>query len=141
MTTTDKAVIITSEKPAGKPAEIKPAVIPADKSGSDKPAAVAENPANRPAGEEIYFTVQLSAVPKNKVQKQVRFKGIESFERIDSGERYKYTAGRFSEIDQAMAFRRTISKDHPDAFVIAIQNGKIIPLRDAVEAKKTRTDK
>jgi len=146
LTTTDNAVITTSEKPAGKPAEIKPAVIPVDKSGSDKPAAeksasVAETPSVRPAGEEIYFTVQLSAVPKNKVPKQVRFKGIESFERIDSGERYKYTAGRFSEIDQAMAFRRTISKDHPDAFVIAIQNGKTIPLKEAVEAKKTRTDK
>lgn len=145
-----KSAMTTAEKPAmtaaEKPAEIKSAAIPADKSVSDIPSAekspaVAEKTAARPAGEEIYFTVQLSAVPKNKAPKQIIFKGIGSFERIESGERYKYTAGKFNEIDQALAYRRTIAKDHPDAFVIAVQNGKIIPLREAVEAKKTRTDK
>jgi N-acetylmuramoyl-L-alanine amidase len=133
---TVKPALTTAEKPAEKPA-----LTAAENTAMTAAEKTAGKPAESPAGEEIYFTVQLSAVPKNKAPKQVRFKGIESFERIDSGERYKYTAGKFSEVDQALAYRRTIAKDHPDAFVIAVQNGKIIPLREAVEAKKTRTDK
>jgi N-acetylmuramoyl-L-alanine amidase len=145
---------------AEKLVENKPAAIPADKTVADKPSAekspagsekpptvsekisaVSEKTTTVPAGEAIYFTVQISAVPKSKAPKQIRFKGIETFDRIESGERYKYVAGKFSIIDQALAYRRTIAKDHPDAFVIAVQNGKIIPLREAVEAKKTTTDK
>ena len=135
-----------ADKPADRPAENRSAGVAADNTGTIKPSAekspaVVEKIANAPGGAEIYFTVQVAAVPKNKAQKQLKFKGIESVDRIDSGERYKYVTGKFSEIDQAQAYRRTIAKDHPDAFVIAVQNGKIIPLREAVEAKKTRTDK
>lgn len=126
-----KPATTNAQKPAtdaaDKPAENTSSVIPADKSVAVK------------TSEEIYFTVQLSAVPKNA--KQVIFKGIKTLERIESGERTRYVTGKFTEIDQAQAYRRTIAKDHPDAFVIAVQNGKIIPLREAVEAKKTRTDK
>jgi N-acetylmuramoyl-L-alanine amidase len=149
-TTSVKPATTAADKPAinatEKSSENKSAEIPADKavannSAAEKSPMVTEKRPFAPAGQDIYFTVQISAVPKSKAPKQVRFKGIESFERIESGERYKYITGKFSEIDQALSYRRTIAKDYPDAFVIAVQNGKIIPLREAVESIKTRTDK
>lgn len=135
-----KPATTIAQKPVEKPAEDISSVTPADKSVAVK-APAEKSPAIVPAGEDIYFTIQVAAVPKSKTQKQLKFKGIELLDQIESGERIKYVTGKFTEIDQAQAYRRTISKDHPDAFVIAVQNGKVIPLREAVDAKKTRTDK
>lgn len=143
----EKSVVVKpATTTAVNPVEDISSVIPSGKSvavktSAEKSPAIVEKAPTSPAGEEIYFTIQVAAVPKNKAQKQLKFKGIELLDRIESGERIKYITGKFTEIDQAQAYRRTISKDHPDAFVIAVQNGKIIPLREAVDAKKTRTDK
>ena len=153
----------TKESAAEKPAGDKPPLAAPEKSNSQTGADTGKNNSKPPAvteevsipaspapdksissatvHDEIFFMVQVSAVPKSKAPKQVRLKGIETFERIESGERYKYAAGKFSEFEQALTYRRTISKDYPDAFVIAVRNGKIIPLKEAVEAKKSKTDK
>lgn len=100
----------------------------------------AEEKNNSPAerDDDILFMVQISAVSKSRAPKQPDFKGTEPVTRIDAGERYKYGAGKFSRFEDAVNYRRTISKDYPDAFVIAVRNGMIIPLKDAVEAKKTK---
>ncbi|MCJ7820045.1 MAG: N-acetylmuramoyl-L-alanine amidase, partial [Bacteroidales bacterium] len=100
-----------------------PTAVPAP--GKTSPAAS--------AGNGIVFMVQIAAVPKNKTSEEVSFKGIDTVTRIESGERYKYAAGRFSLFEEAVEYRRVITKDYPDAYVIAVRNGKVIPLKDAVD--------
>jgi len=82
--------------------------------------------------------VQISAMPKDKPMNQSQLKGIEKITRIEEGERIKYGAGSFSIYEDAVKYRRTLTLGFPDAFVIAVRNGKIIPLKEAIEANKTK---
>ncbi len=87
-------------------------------------------------GDDIYFMVQISAMPRKREMDQNLLKGIETVTKIDDGERIKYAAGRFTVYDEAIKYRRTLILRFPDAFVIAVRNSKTIPLREAVDAKK-----
>lgn len=88
--------------------------------------------------DDIVFMVQISAMPKNKTMSQSQLRGIEKITKIEESERIKYGAGSFSLYEDAVKYRRTLTLGFPDAFVIAVRDGKIIPLKDAIEAKKTK---
>jgi N-acetylmuramoyl-L-alanine amidase len=88
--------------------------------------------------EDIVFMVQISAMPMNKPMSQSQLSGIETVTKIDDGERIKYGAGRFSVYEDAVKYRRNLTLRFPDAFVIAVRNGKIIPLKEGIEAKKIK---
>jgi hypothetical protein len=68
---------------------------------------------------------------------QSQLSHIDTVTKIDDGERIKYGAGIFSIYEDAVKYRRNLSLRFPDAFVIAVRNGMIIPLKEAIEAKKT----
>ena len=80
--------------------------------------------------------VQFAAMPSGRELSQSHLKGIGPVTRIQDGERIKYAAGKYVLYDDALKFRRTLTGRFPDAFVIAVRNGKIVPLREAIEAKK-----
>ncbi|MBE0677331.1 MAG: hypothetical protein IH592_01065, partial [Bacteroidales bacterium] len=88
--------------------------------------------------ENIYFMVQISAMPRNRDMDQYLLRGIETVTKIDDGERTKYAAGKFSVYDDAIKYRRTLVLRFPDAFVIAVRDGKTMPLREAIDAKKQK---
>ncbi|MRR20178.1 N-acetylmuramoyl-L-alanine amidase [bacterium] len=88
--------------------------------------------------DDIFFMVQISAMPRDKEMPQSQLKGIETITKLDDGERIKYAAGKFSVYDDAIKYRRTLVLRFPDAFVIASRNGKIMPLGEAIEAKKQK---
>jgi N-acetylmuramoyl-L-alanine amidase len=88
--------------------------------------------------DDIIFMVQITAMPKDKPMSQSQLSGIEKVTKIEESERIKYGAGSFSVYEDAVKYRRTLSLGFPDAFVIAVRNGKIIPLKDAIESKKTK---
>lgn len=88
------------------------------------------------AANDILFMVQVSAMPKNREMTPSQLKGLEPVTKIEDGERTKYAAGRFPVYDDALKYRRILTLRFPDAFVIAVRNGKIMPLREAIEAKK-----
>ncbi len=86
--------------------------------------------------DDIYFMVQIFAMPKGREPDKQLLKDIETVTRIEDGERVKYTAGKFTIYDDALKYRRTITTRFSDAFVIAVRNGKIMPLREAIDSKK-----
>ena len=88
--------------------------------------------------DDIIFMVQISAMPKNKPMSQDQITGIGKITKIEESERIKYGAGSFSVYEDAVKYRRTLTLGFPDAFVIAVKNGKIIPLKEAIETKKTK---
>ncbi|MDZ7636357.1 MAG: MlaD family protein [Bacteroidales bacterium] len=79
--------------------------------------------------------VQISAMPRDREMSQSQLKGIETVTKIEDGERVKYAAGKFPVYDDAIKYRRTLVLRFPDAFVIAIRNGKTMPLREAIDTK------
>jgi N-acetylmuramoyl-L-alanine amidase len=88
--------------------------------------------------DDIMFMVQITAMPKSKPMSMSQLRGIDTVTKIDDGERTRYAAGIFSVYDDAVKYRRTLTLRFPDAFVIAVRNKNIIPLKEAIEAKKTK---
>lgn len=97
---------------------------------------VREPAKNSASGTDICFMVQIAAAPKNKPLKLTSFRGIDIVSQITDGERIKYSAGRFSVYEDAVNYRRSLTTTYPDAFVIAVRNGKIIPLSEALKELK-----
>ncbi|MFZ2287071.1 MAG: N-acetylmuramoyl-L-alanine amidase [Bacteroidales bacterium] len=120
----------TSQQPAQSPAQ--------SASGTRAAVQVSAPSAREATADDIYFMVQVSAMPRNREMDQLLLRGIETVTRIEDGERVKYAAGKFPVYVDAVKYRRTLILRFPDAFVIAVRNGKTMPLREAVEAKKQK---
>jgi N-acetylmuramoyl-L-alanine amidase len=87
--------------------------------------------------DDIYFMVQIAAMPGDREMSPGLLENIETVTRIREGEMTKYAAGRFPVYNDALKYRRILSLRFPDAFVIAVRNGRTMPLREAIQAKKT----
>lgn len=85
--------------------------------------------------DQIYFMVQIaSSVDKIEII-QENFKGLTDVVEIVTPKRFKYATGNFQNYHEAVEYRKKLGKLYPDAFVIAVENNKILPLQDALEIK------
>ncbi|MHC1733774.1 MAG: N-acetylmuramoyl-L-alanine amidase [Bacteroidales bacterium] len=164
--TTDSAVAQGTEQPTGRtdsthgssgvpgqPSAVNSAVVTAQAEKTVVPP-IAEKAAGPPAvdpgtgsvtdgtaksmaaTDEILFMVQVAAMPRNRELNQSILNGLEPLSKIEDGERIKYASGKFVLYDDALKHRRTLTGRFPDAFVIAVRNGKIMPLTEAIDTKK-----
>ncbi len=85
--------------------------------------------------EELYFMVQISSSTEKIEVNQQNFKGITDVVEIVSPDRYRYATGNFRKYSEAVEYRKKINSVYPDAFVIAVENNKILPLQDALEKR------
>lgn len=108
------------------------------KRGQDTTPPENKEQAIRASDDETFFMVQVAAMPAGRELNRDQLKGIETVTTIKDGERVKYAAGKYVLYDDALKYRRTLTGKFPDAFVIAVRNGKIVPLREAIEAKKRK---
>jgi N-acetylmuramoyl-L-alanine amidase len=82
--------------------------------------------------ENIIFKLQIAA-SKNKIPTSSSFfKGYDNVDVIKSEETYKYTIGSYKEYDKAMEKKKELKKDFPGAFIIALQNKKVISVKKAL---------
>ena len=82
----------------------------------------------------IQFKVQICASKKKMDLVAKNFKGLKNIEMDDSSSMIKYFYGKTSDYDEAKKFlEETKSKGYDSAFIIALKNGKLIPLKDAVK--------
>jgi N-acetylmuramoyl-L-alanine amidase len=86
-----------------------------------------------PAAEKITFMVQVATSPKKIAVKPANFKNLKDIIQLYSGGRYKYATGSFEDYNRAVIYRKEIEKIYPDAFVIAVRDDKILPLREAID--------
>ncbi len=124
------------------PAESEPAPVTA------APQSASEGPLNPPvmeketptpsAADDIFFMVQIAAMPRDREMDKNQLKNIETVTKIEEGDRVKYAAGKFPVYDDAIKYRRTLVLGFPDAFVIAVRSGKTMPLAEAINAKKQK---
>lgn len=78
--------------------------------------------------QEIHYRVQIMAVNKPLAAGSKEFKGEKNIGHIISGNLYKYTVGEYLSLEEARSARAKISEKFPQAFIIKVQKGKIIPL-------------
>lgn len=84
----------------------------------------------------IAFMVQVSTSGSQKELKPENFKGLTDISEIRAEDRFKYATGNFATYPAAVEFRKKIANIYPDAFVIAVKEGKILPLQDALDQAK-----
>jgi len=120
--TAREPVKMADQKPVGEPA--------GNAAGTSGEAAAS-------AADDIFFMVQIAAMPGDRELGKDLLKNIDTVTRIKEGELTKYAAGRFPVYNDALKYRRILTLRFPDAFVIAVRNGRIMPLREAIQAKKT----
>ena len=92
-------------------------------------------PVNTTPG-KIIFTVQIAASSASKEINPETFRGITDVREVRTGERFRYITGNFEEYTDAVGYRKKIEAVYPDAFVIALQNNKILPLQQALEKNR-----
>lgn len=82
--------------------------------------------------QEIEFSIQISASKSPLSTTSSFFKGLKNIETIQSPTGYKYAVGRKKKYSEIIEYSKVIKNYFPDAFIIALRNGKIIPLKEAL---------
>ena len=82
---------------------------------------------------EVIFRVQIATTSINREINPSNFNGYTDVVEIIDNDRYKYAVGGFNNYDAAVDYRKKVENVYPDAFVIAIQNNKVLPLQQALE--------
>jgi len=86
----------------------------------------------------VYFTVQVASSIKKKEIKPSNFKNLKDISELNTGGRYRYTSGIFTDFDKAVEHRTELETIYPDAFVIAVRNNKILPLQDVLDKNRKK---
>ncbi len=85
----------------------------------------------------IVFKVQI-LYSENKVDLNDKiFIDFNDVQEINANGKYKYVVGAKTNYSDAIEYSKWVKSRHPDAFVVAISKGKIIPLSEALEIIKT----
>lgn len=84
----------------------------------------------------IIFRVQVISSVKPLEIKPENFKGLAGIEEFNLDGSYKYTFGKAFIFEEIVKIQKEIKAQYPDAFVIAIKNGKKIPVNEAIKQTK-----
>ena len=95
-----------------------------------------ESASVRKSDEDLVFMVQVGTTSAKTDVKPENFNGLKDITEISENQRYKYASGSFKEYDEAVNHRKKIIDKYPDAFVIAVEGNKTVPLQQAIEQKK-----
>jgi len=82
--------------------------------------------------------VQVTASVKKIVIKPSNFKNLKDISELNTGDRYRYTSGTFTDYDKAVEYRKQLESIYPDAFIIAVRNNKILPLQDVLDKNRKK---
>jgi N-acetylmuramoyl-L-alanine amidase len=93
---------------------------------------VADTILNR-ATDNLFFTVQFAASNKRIPTNAREFKRVKEVNELQIGRIYKYTSGNFANYQNAIDHCKEIKAIFPDAFILAVKNGKIISIKDALK--------
>lgn len=82
--------------------------------------------------DQVVFSIQIAS-SKNKTDTDPSsFKGHEGVQVIEDGRWFKYMIGPQPDYHKALDLCQELKIDFPDAFVVALKNGKLLPLSDAL---------
>ena len=88
---------------------------------------------NRSKNKDVTFQVQIASSSDSIPIDSEYFKGLNQVHVIKTQGLYKYAVGSESKYETVVKLKEEVRKDFPGAFVIALQNGRIIPLEKALK--------
>ncbi|RPH75746.1 N-acetylmuramoyl-L-alanine amidase [bacterium] len=81
---------------------------------------------------QVTFKVQIAASVKRFPLNSTLFKGEKDVKEFRVGNMYKYAIGSSNSFENIISYSKEVREKFPDAFVIAVRNNQIIPLREAL---------
>ena len=81
---------------------------------------------------EIWFAIQVAVTTGKVKMNMTNFKGEKNIFEIKSGNKFKYYIGRYSSYGEANEEKERINKKFDDAFVVAFENKRPIPIKEAL---------
>ena len=84
------------------------------------------------AGDNITFRIQVASSRSKVDTNPSAFKGYQDVKVYRQGRWYKYTVTGDTEYEKALEQCSMVKKDYPGAFVVAVKNGELIPLNEAL---------
>jgi N-acetylmuramoyl-L-alanine amidase len=82
---------------------------------------------------ELIFCVQVAALGNRVDPTPERFNGYTNIELIEQGRTFKYVINEQMTYHEALDKCTEAKNDFPGAFVVAVRNGKIVPLGEALK--------
>ena len=80
-----------------------------------------------------YFKVQVLVSGEQLRNPDRKFKEFKEVEEFRNGKWFKYAVGKSYNYDEISSFCTKVREEYPDAFVIAVKNGEIIGLKEALK--------
>ncbi len=81
----------------------------------------------------ITFKIQIAYSTKSIDLKPENFNGIKQVEKVQDGRYYRYFTGSAKTYDEIAKLQNKIREIIPEAYVIALNNGKLITVKDALQ--------
>lgn len=81
----------------------------------------------------VYYKVQLSSSSVDMPIDSEEFKDFDQVEKFYDGKTYKYAVGSENKYEKILEYSKIVKSNYPDAFIIAVENGRIIPLQEAMQ--------
>lgn len=82
---------------------------------------------------DIVFKIQIAYSTKKIEPKATNFDGIKGVERVKDGRYYRYFTGNAKTYEEIAELQSQVRKVVPAAYVIALNNGKLITVKDALQ--------
>ncbi len=111
-----------SDEPTPAPSESANSLRPVDDTSESTPALATTG---------IVYKVQIFASPENLGKNDPKYLGLEGVEKYQEGNLWKYTLGNEKKFADVQVVLKKAKTKFPDAFIIAFQDGKKIPVTEA----------
>ena len=89
-----------------------------------------------PEENELCYRLQVATTSAPVANPTEKFPGKPDIFEYKDGNKYKYMIGRFATLNEASAYKKTISAEYPDAFIVPFNNGKKISMNEAKKLEK-----
>ncbi len=112
-------------------------VVVAPPKSANAPQESTSTPKSTTENEAVVFAVQLAASKNNVALIPANFKGLSGVKKQDFGPLYKYFWGHTSSYSEVKKSLTTAQQSgYPSAFVVALKNGKLVSVQEALGANK-----
>ena len=84
----------------------------------------------------LCYRLQIATTSSPVANPNEKFNGKPDIFEYKDGNKYKYMIGRFATLDEASNYKKTISAEYPDAFIVPFNNGIKISMSEAKKLEK-----
>lgn len=85
------------------------------------------------SSEKVSFMVQIASSATQLEKTDTLYREFKDLKVILKDNSFKYLSGKFDTYKEAIGYSKSIEDRYPGAFVVAVKNNKIIPLKEALQ--------